>query len=58
MLAMASRYDPPEWRLSAVIMVAKPFHDRAAAAPEAKTTNERHGNHDELVGDLTFPITA
>jgi hypothetical protein len=39
MLAMASRYDPPDWRLSAVTMVAKPFHDRAAAAPEAKTAN-------------------
>jgi hypothetical protein len=39
-------------------MVAKPFHDRAAAAPEAKTANERQGHHDELFGDLTFPITA
>src|SRR4051794_36321848 len=39
MLAMASRYAPPDWRLSAVTMVAKPFHDRAAAAPEAKTAN-------------------
>jgi hypothetical protein len=39
-------------------MVAKPFPDRAPAAPEAKTANECHGNHDELVGDLTFPITA
>jgi hypothetical protein len=39
-------------------MVGKPFHDSAAAAPEAKTANECQGHHDEPVGDLTFPITA